>query len=177
VPLQERIRRDDPGDFLKDSSTQSLRLGGQAPTLVVGEAKAPAAQLLPKHAILLAQVVDCELLLLVHPSGHCDQQKPERVDNWRHLEPALSQASQEFPVFGRYGVIADRRRTEPFRLKFCNPSWQLDQLRLAIRSPVSSNANLERVWAYRQKISSLWFCFLRVLGAAAGSFNPRFNPT
>jgi hypothetical protein len=39
--------------------------------------------------------------LLVHPSGHCDQQKPERVDNSRHLEPALSQASQPFPVFGR----------------------------------------------------------------------------
>jgi hypothetical protein len=31
--------------------------------------------------------------LLVHPSAHCDQQKPERVDNSRHLEPALSQAS------------------------------------------------------------------------------------
>src|SRR5262249_20576147 len=35
------------------------------------QSKAPVAQLLPEHAILLAQVVDCELLLLVHPSGHC----------------------------------------------------------------------------------------------------------
>jgi hypothetical protein len=96
VPLQERIRRDDPSDFLEDSSTQSLCLRGQAPTPIVGEAKAPVAQLLPEHAILLAQVVDCELLLLVHPSGHSDQQKPERVENSRHLEPALSQASQRF---------------------------------------------------------------------------------
>jgi hypothetical protein len=24
--------------------------------------------------------------LLVHPSGHCDQQKPERVENSLHLE-------------------------------------------------------------------------------------------
>src|SRR5215471_11956133 len=69
VPLQERIRRDDPGDFLEDSSTQSLRLRGQAPTLIVGEAKAPVAQLLPEHAILLAQVVDCELLLWDHPTA------------------------------------------------------------------------------------------------------------
>jgi hypothetical protein len=97
VPLQERIRRDDPGDFLEDSSTQSLRLGGQAPTLIVGQAKAPpVAQLLPEHAILLAQVVDCELLLLVHPSGHCDQQKPERVENSRHLEPASFSTASSF---------------------------------------------------------------------------------
>ena len=68
-------------DFLEGSSTQSLRLDGQAPTLIVGEAQAPVAQLLPEHAILLAQVLDGELLLLVHPSGHCHQQQPERVDN------------------------------------------------------------------------------------------------
>jgi hypothetical protein len=33
------------------------------------------------NSILLAEVVDCELLLFVHPSGHCDQQEPERVEN------------------------------------------------------------------------------------------------
>jgi hypothetical protein len=77
---------------------------GQTPTLIIGETKSPLAQLLPQHAILLARVVDCELLLLVHSSGHCDQQKPERVENSRHLEPALSQASQPFPVFGRYAM-------------------------------------------------------------------------
>jgi hypothetical protein len=41
---------------------------------------------------------------LVHPSGHCDQQKPERVESSRYLEPALSEASQSLPVFGRYEV-------------------------------------------------------------------------
>src|SRR6516225_3901863 len=88
-----------PATSLRIRRHSRFALRGQAPTLIVGEAKAPVAQLLPEHAILLAQVVDCELLLLVHPSGHSDQQKPERVENSRHLEPALSQASQFFGLY------------------------------------------------------------------------------
>jgi hypothetical protein len=98
VPLQERIRRDDPGHFLEDSSTQSLHLGGQAPTLIIG-----VAQLLPEHAILPAQVVDSELLLLVHPSGHCDQQKPERVDSSRHLNSHYPNLLNRFQFLNHTG--------------------------------------------------------------------------
>jgi hypothetical protein len=63
------------------------------------------AQLLPQHAILLAQVVDCELLCcwFIHPTTAISR-KPERVENSRHLEPALFQASQPFALFGRYGI-------------------------------------------------------------------------
>lgn len=64
------------------------------------------AQLLPQDSVLLAEVVDCELLLFVHPAGHCDQQKPERVENSGRRQSALSQSNEQLPVFGRYAVAS-----------------------------------------------------------------------
>ena len=50
-------------------------------TLVVRETKSATAELLEQHPILLAQIVDCLLLLLIHPARDGNQQEPTRVEN------------------------------------------------------------------------------------------------
>ena len=50
-------------------------------TLVVRETKSATAELLAQHPILLAQIVDCLLLLLIHPAREGNQQEPKRVEN------------------------------------------------------------------------------------------------
>ena len=50
-------------------------------TLVVRETKSATAELLAQHAILLAQIVDCLLLLLIHPARDGNQHEPKRVEN------------------------------------------------------------------------------------------------
>jgi hypothetical protein len=62
------------------------------------------AQLFPEHPIFLGQVVDCELLLLVHSSGHHDQKESEQIKNLVHLQTTLCQPSPHVRVLGRYGV-------------------------------------------------------------------------
>src|SRR5215831_2629191 len=73
--------------------------------MIIVEAKPAVAQLFSEHATFLTQVVDRELLLLVHPSGHRDQHKPERVENLVHLQTTLCQPSQHVRVLGRYDVM------------------------------------------------------------------------
>src|SRR5215831_4990406 len=72
--------------------------------MIIVEAKPAVAQLFSEHATFLTQVVDRELLLLVHPSGHRDQQKPERIENLVHLQTTLCQPSQHVRVLGRYRI-------------------------------------------------------------------------
>jgi hypothetical protein len=69
MPRQERFWRDDPGDFLEDAAAQALGLCSQTAALIVGEAKSPVAQLLPQDSVLLAEVVDCALLVFVRSSS------------------------------------------------------------------------------------------------------------
>jgi hypothetical protein len=51
----------------------TFRLGGQAPALTVGEPQSSSAELFSQNAILLAQIVNDEQLMLVHPGGDGDQ--------------------------------------------------------------------------------------------------------
>jgi len=74
--------------------SKPLRLHHQAPALIIFEPKTPAPELLPEDRILVAQIFDCQLLLLVHPSRRRDQQKPERVKNLVCRQSALSQPFQ-----------------------------------------------------------------------------------
>ena len=71
---------------------QSLGLGRETPSLIVVEPKPSAAKLFLEDSILLAKVVNSELLLLVHPSGHGDQQEPEWVEDCLRLQNPLSRA-------------------------------------------------------------------------------------
>jgi hypothetical protein len=66
--------------------SQSLGLGGQSAALVIVEPQSLWAQLFAQHSVLFSKVVDELQLLLVHPARHCDQQKPERVQGFRHEE-------------------------------------------------------------------------------------------
>src|SRR5215467_10932186 len=43
--------------------------------------KSATAELLAQHPILLAQIVDCLLLLLIHPARDGNQHEPKRVEN------------------------------------------------------------------------------------------------
>lgn len=86
-----RIRCYDASDFIQHAATHSLGLGRQTPALIVVESKSSVPKLFPKDAILLTKVVNGELLLLVHPSGHRDQQKPKWVESSLGLQNTLSQ--------------------------------------------------------------------------------------
>jgi hypothetical protein len=67
-----------------------------------------------QNLVLLSQVVNDELLLLVHPPGNGDEQQPERVQGFGHLGnlPCLNTCAtgpqpdlcfQQDSVFGHYG--------------------------------------------------------------------------
>src|SRR3982750_4395539 len=43
------------------------------------------AELLAQHAVLLAQILDHLHLVLIHPSGHGEEQEPERIQDFEHL--------------------------------------------------------------------------------------------
>ena len=61
--------------------TNSFRLGRQTSALVVVEPKPLPTKLFFEDPILFTKIVQGELLLLVHPSGHGDQQEPKWVEN------------------------------------------------------------------------------------------------
>ncbi len=85
VPAQQCLRRDNRCYFRQHFSSESPGFGGQAATLVVGQAKPPAAELSPQDSVLLPQILDGMLLLLIHPSGNSYKQKAERVQRLRFL--------------------------------------------------------------------------------------------
>jgi hypothetical protein len=53
-------------------SRRGADVAGQAPTLTVGEPQSSSAELFSQNAILLAQIVNDEQLMLVHPTGDGD---------------------------------------------------------------------------------------------------------
>src|SRR5215469_10496321 len=65
------------------------------------EAQAPSPQLLAKHTVLLAQIIDHQQLALVHPPGERDQQDGKDTKLWacgqtNYREPRRL-PSQKFP--------------------------------------------------------------------------------
>jgi hypothetical protein len=85
------VWRYDRGDLRQNPAAQSFG-GRQTSALIVVEPKPPAAKLLFQDLILFAKIVNRELLLLVHPSGHRDQHEPERVEDSLGLQNTLSRA-------------------------------------------------------------------------------------
>src|SRR5262245_56402925 len=80
------------GDLRQNQAGQSFGLGRQTASLIVVEPKPSAAKLFLEDSILFAKVVDGELLLLVHPSGHGDQQESEWVEYSQLVQNPLSRA-------------------------------------------------------------------------------------
>jgi hypothetical protein len=81
VPRQERLRRDEGGQFAEHPATEFLGPHRQTPALVVVQAQPTTAELFPKNSVLLREVVDDVLALSVRPAREENQQesKPDRV--------------------------------------------------------------------------------------------------
>src|SRR5215470_863028 len=63
------------------ASAESFGSRREPATLVIRETKSATAELLAQHPILLAQIVNCLLLLLIHPARDGNYHEPERVEN------------------------------------------------------------------------------------------------
>jgi hypothetical protein len=72
-----------PVEFAFRAATGAVKRGadvaGQPPALTVGEPQSSSAELFSQNAILLAQIVNCVQLALVHPARQGDQQETEGV--------------------------------------------------------------------------------------------------
>jgi hypothetical protein len=84
MPAHQSLWRDNRCHFREQFSPRQPGFDREAAALIVREAKAPATKLNPNDAIFLPQILDCVLLLLIHPSGNGKEQKTERVQSLRH---------------------------------------------------------------------------------------------
>jgi hypothetical protein len=81
----ERCDQRPKGAPAKPTKTKSSsQPASQATTLVVVEPHPPITELLAQHAILLAEIFEHLLLGLVNPSGYCDEQEPEWIEDFSH---------------------------------------------------------------------------------------------
>src|ERR1039458_610758 len=123
MPGQQGLRRHDHGHLRQKPATEPFRLGRQTTPLVVVEPKPPATKLFFDDPILVTKIVEGELLLLIHPASHGDQQEPEWVENSLRLQSQLSRAPgygreplqiHADPVSGPYQVGAPTQRARLF---------------------------------------------------------------
>ena len=98
MPTQQRLRRHDRRHVSQNLASQSLRFGSQPASLVICESQPSFAELLAKHAVLLAEVLDRLQLAFIHPSGNRDENEPERIQNSRHLVGPLSSVRKPGPI-------------------------------------------------------------------------------
>jgi hypothetical protein len=98
VPAQQRFRRDDCGDLGQHLPPKSSGFGRETPALVIREPQTSIAELFPKDTVLPAQVLDHLKLALIHPSGKRDQEKPERIEDCRHVVALLSTGATSRPA-------------------------------------------------------------------------------
>src|ERR1035441_7214927 len=123
MPGQQGLRRHDRGHLRQKPATEPFRLGRQTTPLVVVEPKPPATKLFFEDPILVTKLIEGELLLLIHPASHGDQQEPEWVENSLRLQSQLSRAPgygreplqiHADPVSGPYEVGAPTQRARLF---------------------------------------------------------------
>lgn len=81
VPGQESLRGDDRCHRHQSAVAERLCFDGHSTALVVRKPESTTAELLTQDLVLLAEVVDCLLLLLIHPARDRDQHEPERIEN------------------------------------------------------------------------------------------------
>jgi hypothetical protein len=81
VPGQERLRRDQGGQFVKHPAAQFLGLDRPATAPVVVQAQPSSPELFPKNSVFLLEVVDDLLRLLVQPAREGDQQESKPIQS------------------------------------------------------------------------------------------------
>src|SRR5215472_10253011 len=115
MPSQQGLRCDKAGDLGKSLSSQRFGLYGQSPALIVIEVHSPTTELFAKHPVLLAKIFHDLQLVVVHPPGDGDQQKPEWVEHSLCIQNPLSRTPSRSgeishlhadPVFGPYGLAS-----------------------------------------------------------------------
>src|SRR5215831_19065797 len=120
VPSQQGLRCDNAGDLGKGLSSQRFGLYGQSPALIVIEVHSPTTELFAKHPVLLAKIFHDLQLVVVHPPGDGDQQKPEWVEHSLCIQNPLSRPPSRSgeishlhadPVFGPYGIRTSLQRS------------------------------------------------------------------
>jgi hypothetical protein len=86
-----------------------LALCGQSPPLIVVESQPTFAQLLPRNAVLLAQVIHDLVVAVIHPSGQSDEQETKRIQHLRHVVQPLSRASRRSHDGGKFRMQLHQR--------------------------------------------------------------------
>jgi hypothetical protein len=116
VPRQQSLRRDDRCNLRQNASAESLCSESESTALVVCKPESPTAELLTQDFVLLAQILDCLLLLFIHPAGNGDQHEPEWIEDSHipnyHGLSALSpqlECSQDIPFCGQYEISLSKR--------------------------------------------------------------------
>jgi len=84
VPSQERLRRDQGGQFVKHPAAQFPGLDRQTTALVVVQAQPSSAELFPKNSVFFLQVADDILLRLVQSACGGAQKRPKGIKCQAH---------------------------------------------------------------------------------------------
>ena len=75
VPAKDRVRGDDARDLPEDSPAEFVAAHSESPTLGVGQAKRPRAQVFPENPILLPEILDQIVLVAVHPASEREDEE------------------------------------------------------------------------------------------------------
>jgi len=75
VLAQKRIRRHQCLELVQHPAPERLRFSGEAASLGIGEANAPAAQPHLQHAVFFLQILDHVQLMTVDPTSEHHQQE------------------------------------------------------------------------------------------------------
>ena len=84
---------------------QAFRLDCQSTSLVVVESHSSVSELLAQNPILLAQILECLQLALIHPASQGNYHELDRIKNSRHLVRSLSQPSSRRHNLRRFTQI------------------------------------------------------------------------
>ena len=78
VPAKDRVRGDDARDLPEDLPAEFVAAHSESPTLSVGQAKRPRAQVFPEDPILLPEIFDQIVLVAVHPASEREDKELQR---------------------------------------------------------------------------------------------------
>src|SRR3954453_23109424 len=84
MPGQQSLRGHNCGHLSQKLPSESFCFRSETATLVIRQTKSPATKLFPENPVLLAQGVDCLLLLVIHPASNGNEHEPERIENATH---------------------------------------------------------------------------------------------
>lgn len=99
MPPQNRVGRGDRGDLTEPGAPDPLSANRQAVTFVIGQPKAPSAQLASKDSILLDQIDEAVLLPTIQPTRSERREEPAGKERQPRRE-STSTPDANRPPFG-----------------------------------------------------------------------------